>query len=571
MHRLHFLTQFLQHPTVLNAATLLALAVVVLAGCYLLSRLDLSVIVVVGLFLQLFSGNWSLLNMPVPLDRVVLAVALIVLVVKGARWVSARRLVLRPLHVAMLCAATWAVASAIIAGTLTSHLGFYALLDRFGIVPFAMFTLAPLIFGTTKQRNNLLIGLVAIGLYLGATGVFEGLHAWRLVFPSYVANPNLGIQFGRARGPFLESTGDGFCILCGMVAAAIAVRSWRSEWARLACYLTIVLGGGGLFFTLTRSVWIGGFLGIVVALLLSRQTRRILVPVLLVGTLAVVATLAVSPGIRSETIGRTESQSPVWDRENTDLAALKIISEYPLTGVGWENFINVSAQYMRQQPDYPITGAGLEVHNIFLSHAAELGIPGLLLWLLAFAGALWRAFSPFPFWRHRGASRSSRAPPEDWSWRDPWRMGGVAIVLCFVVIANLTPFSEALPNTLFWTWLGVLAIPYTSELRVPAYAQARVPAGFVRPRDLATLHLSVPVSRAINPEIGPGQSPCPIAPACTGCVAVTAAQGPAGSPPPARWCWPAPWWLLVELPPNEPPPRRLKRTPRGPPSRARRQ
>ena len=89
----------------------MALVVIALAGCYLLSRLDLSVIVVVGLFLQLFSGNWSLMGIPLPLDRVVLAVALIVLVLKGARWVCARRLVLRPLHVAMLCAATWAVAS----------------------------------------------------------------------------------------------------------------------------------------------------------------------------------------------------------------------------------------------------------------------------------------------------------------------------------------------------------------------------------------------------------------------------------------------------------------------------
>jgi putative inorganic carbon (hco3(-)) transporter len=505
VHRLHFLTQFLQHPTALNVATLLALAVVVLAGCYLLSRFDLSVIVVAALFLQLFSGNWSLMNIPIPLDRVVLAVALIVIVVKGARWVSARRLVLRPLHLAMLCAATWAVASAIIAGTLTSHLGFYALLDRFGIIPFAMFTLSPLIFGTAKQRNNLLTGLVAIGLYLGATGVFEGLHIWRLVFPSYIANPSLGIQFGRARGPFLESTGDGFCILCGMVAAAIALRSWRSEWARLACCATIVLGGGALFFTLTRSVWIGGFLGIVGALLLTRQTRRILVPILLVGTLVVVATLTVSPSIRSETIGRTESQSPVWDRENTDLAALKIISEYPLTGVGWENFINVSAKYMRQQPDYPITGVGLEVHNIFLSHAADLGIPGLLLWLLALGGALWRAFSPFPSSRHGSERGSPRAPPpEDFSWRGPWRMGGVAIVLCFFVIANLTPFSEALPNTLLWTWLGVLAIPYTSELRLPAHARARAQARLVRPRELATLHLGVPISRVINPEIGRG-------------------------------------------------------------------
>ena len=278
MHRLQFVTQFVEHPTALNVATLMALVVIALAGCYLLSRLDLSVIVVVGLFLQLFSGNWALMGIPLPLDRVVLAVALIVLVLKGARWVCARRLVLRPLHVAMLCAATWAVASGIIAGTLVGHLGFYSLLDRFGVVPFAMFTLAPLIFGTAKQRNNLLIGLVAIGLYLGATGVFEGLHIWRLVFPSYIANPDFGIQFGRARGPILESTGDGFCILCGMVAAAIALTSWRSQWARLACYLTIALGGAALFFTLTRSVWIGGFLGVVGAMLLSHKTRRILGP-----------------------------------------------------------------------------------------------------------------------------------------------------------------------------------------------------------------------------------------------------------------------------------------------------
>ena len=215
-------------------------------------------------------------------------------------------------------------------------------------------------------------------------------------------------------------------------------------------------------------------------------------------------TLAVSPRIRSETIGRTESQSPVWDRENTDIAALKIISKYPLTGVGWENFINVSPQYMRQQPDYPITGVGLEVHNIFLSHAAELGIPGLLLWLLAFLGAVWRAFSPFPWWRGRGAGAATRAPPEDWSWRDPWRMGGVAIVLCFLVIANLTPFSEAAPNMLLWTWLGVLAMPYTSELRVPAYARSRAAVPVSPRRELAPLHLTATANRAVQAEMGPG-------------------------------------------------------------------
>jgi putative inorganic carbon (HCO3(-)) transporter len=499
VQRLHFLTQYLQHPTPLNLATLAALAVVGLAACYLLSRVDLSVLVVVGLFLQVFSGNWALMNIPIPLDRLLLAVALIVLIMKGARSVSTRRLVVRPLHLALLCAATWAAASGIIAGTLIGHLGFYSFLDRFGLVPFALFTLAPLIFGSAKQRNTLLIGLVAIGLYLGATGVLEGLHIWRLVFPSYIADPNVGIQWGRARGPFLESTGDGFCILCGMVAAGIALTSWRSQWARGACYLTIVLGGAALFFTLTRSVWIGGFLGGVCAMLLTRQTRRIVVPVLLVGTVAVVATLALSPRIRSETIGRTESQSPVWDRENTDLAALKIIAEHPLTGVGWENFINVSAPYMRQQPDYPITGVGLEVHNVFLSHAAELGIPGLLLWLLAFGGAVWHALAPFPSSRGRRGNSATRAPPEDWSWRDPWRVGAVAILLCFLVIANLAPFSEALPNSLLWTWLGVLCVPYTSALRAPAVVRQRTAVTVGRRRELVPAHARVATPLEASP------------------------------------------------------------------------
>jgi putative inorganic carbon (hco3(-)) transporter len=469
LQRLHFLTQLFQHPSVFNTATLVALGLVALASCYLLSRVDISVIVVSGLFLQLFSGNWSLMNIPLPLDRLVLVLALVVLVLKGARFVSSRRLVVRPLHLVLLVAAAWAAASGLIAGTITGHLGFYSFLDRFGLVPFALFTLAPLFFGNTKQRSVFLAGLVVIGLYLGLTGVLEGLHAYRFVFPRYIGNPNVGIQFGRARGPILESTGDAFCIFCGGVAAAIGLSTWLSRWARAACYATLVLDAAALFFTLTRSVWIGSFLGVVGAMLLARRARM-LVPLLLAGTVAVAATLALSPKIRSEAQGRTESQSPVWDRENTDLAALRIIEEHPLTGVGWENFVNVAPQYMRQQPDYPITGVGLEVHNIFLAHAAELGIPGFLLWFLGLAGATRWAFSrrlpphAVRAWRQPGPS-----PPD--GWRPLWQIGGVAIVLCFLVIANLVPFSQAAPNALLWTWLGVLAAPYTSEWR--ALARAR--------------------------------------------------------------------------------------------------
>ena len=459
MHRLQFITQLFHHPDAFSVLVLLGIAAVGAAALYLLSRVDITILVVTALALELFSGNWSLMGIPVPLDRVVLLLALCSLLLKGARNIGTRRLTLRPLHLALLTAVTWCAISGLIAGTLTGHLGFYAFLDRFGVVPFLLFCLAPIFFGSPRQRKTLLVALVGVGLYLGFTGCMEGLHVYKLVFPRYIANPNLGIQFGRARGPILESTGDGFVTFVAAVASAIGLLTWTSWRARLLCALAIALDAGALFFTLTRSVWIGTFIGVVGAMLLTKQSRRILAPLLLTGFVAVAAVLAVSPSIRAETIGRAQSQSPVWDRQNTDLAALRIIKEYPLTGVGWEKFVDVSINYMEQQPGYPITGQGIEVHNVFLSHAAELGIPGLLLWLLAFGGAVRRGLFPGRL-EYDGASKG---PPD--RERQLWRAGGVAVVLCFFVIADLAPFSQALPNSLLWTWLGILAAPYTSVAR----------------------------------------------------------------------------------------------------------
>lgn len=470
MHKLQFVTQAFQHPGASSVLLLVGVVLISVAGVYLASRADVTVLLVAALMLEMFSGNWGLMGIPVPLDRVAMAIALGALVLRGTRNVGARRLVLRPLHLALLSALAWCAISGIIAGTITTSLGFYAFTDRFGLFPFLLFCLAPIFFGTARQRRILLVALVGMGLYLGLTGSLEGLHVYKLLLPRYIANPNVGIHWGRARGPFLEATGDGFCIFVGMVAAAMGLRTWQSTRARLLCFVAIGADLAALFFSLTRSVWIGTALGIVGTMMLTKRTRRLLIPVLVAGSIVVGGTLAASPTIRSETIGRAESQSPVWDRQNTDLAALRIMKEKPLFGVGWENFMNVSPDYMLQQPGYPITGLDIEVHNVFLSHAAELGIPGLLLWLAAFLGALRWAFVPALKTMLSRRGKPGRGPPDQET--KLWLAGGVAIVLCYFVIANSAPFSEPLPNALLWIWLGILAAPYTSVVRAQALHRA---------------------------------------------------------------------------------------------------
>ncbi|MGP8206662.1 MAG: O-antigen ligase family protein [Acidimicrobiales bacterium] len=490
MQRFHFVTQLLQKPDAADIALLAIIVLGALALAYLLSRVEVTVLAIIAILLEVFSGNWGLMSIPVPLDRVFFGITLCSLVLKGARNVSARRLVVRPVHIALLCATTWAVCSAIIAGTIEGSLGFYALVDRFGIVPFIWFLLAPVLFGTARQRRLLIGALVGLGLYLGLTGTLEGLHLYRFIFPHYIAEPNVGIQWGRARGPILESTGDGFCTFVGGTAAAVGLKLWKTTWVRGVCLAALALDLATLFFTLTRSVWIGALSGIIVAMLLSRRSRRVLIPGLVVGAVVVGVTLAASPTLRTDVVGRAESQSPVWDRQNTDLAALRILTDMPLSGVGWENFINVAPNYMVQQPGYPLSGFGIEVHNVFLSHAAELGIPGLLLWLMGFLGAVRRGLLP----GRRGAPQAAAYGPseKDLAW---WRWGGFAIVPCFLVIANLSPFSQALPNTLLWMWLGVMAIPYTSRLRVPARQVSRARA--VRPQ--AERPVSAPVPTDLSP------------------------------------------------------------------------
>jgi O-antigen ligase len=333
-----------------------------------------TVLLSLSIVAEIFSGNWKYFHVPIPADRLLFALGLVSLILGGTRAVSSRRLRGRPLHVLLLITAIYATGSAIAAHTFNQSIGRFALLDRLGFIPFVMFCLAPLVFGQAKQRNYLLAALVVVGGYLGITALLEGVGLSTLLVPSYIRDPNLGLHYGRARGPFLESAADGISMyMCG-VAAAVGLRLWRSQAAHLACGSVMVLCGLGIVFTLTRAVWIAAVVGTLAALLFSPRTRNLIAPTVIVGSLAVLAVLFVAPGLKTKVEGRAQDQLPIWDRYNTNSAAIRMVKAKPIFGFGWQTFTFKGPAYMRQSGSYPVTGAGNEVHNVFLSHAAELGL-----------------------------------------------------------------------------------------------------------------------------------------------------------------------------------------------------
>lgn len=394
----------------------------------------------------IFSGHFDRLGLPLPLDRLLVAAGVGSLFAGLPGAVRARQIIWRPVHAVIAATAVYAALSALAAGTLLEEAGLFGILDRLGLVPFALFVLAPLLFGNRRQRDVLLTTLLVVGSYLGFVALCQGLNLDGLVWPRYITDPGVGLHPSRARGPFVEAVANGLALYACAVAGALAAYTWVGRrarwWGAAVCVLCLV----GTIFTLTRSIWVGSVLGTVVALLMSRQTRRALVPMLVTGAVVALAALALVPGFGEQAESRSGAQRPIWDRYNTNLAAIRAVEDQPIFGIGWQRWQDESSEYLRLSEDYPLTGTRIEIHNVFLSHAAELGLLGAGMWLFAFTAAI-------------GGAVLRPGPAE----LDPWRLGMIAITVQWLVVAAFGPLSYAFPNVLLWTWAGICCLGHLSR------------------------------------------------------------------------------------------------------------
>jgi putative inorganic carbon (hco3(-)) transporter len=395
-----------------------------------------SITLTAGLGLSMFSGNWGQVGVPVALDRVMLLAGVAAIALRAIRDPRYRPR-LRPVHGVLAAAALYAVGSAFFVGTLDDHAAVFALLDRYGLISFLLFLVAPAAFATDRQLSHLLIGLVAVGAYLGITAFLQEVDLNQLVVPSYITDPNVGIHANRARGPFVEAAANGLALFACAVAAAMAAARWRGRARELAVGVAI-LCLAGIIFTVTRQAWLGAAVGSLVGLGATPRLRAYAVPLVAGGVLLVFVSFAVIPGLQDRAGNRIDDQLPVWDRLNSDRAGLAMVAARPVLGFGWAKFLESSQTYYKQAATYPLTQVG-QLHSVFLSNAVELGMVGALLWaaglLMAVGGAILR-----------------RGPPE----LEPWRVGLLAYAACWLVVSNFTPLGYTFGNYLLWLWAGVV-------------------------------------------------------------------------------------------------------------------
>jgi O-antigen ligase len=321
--------------------------------------------------------------LPLTLDRVML-VGLLAAFVAQCRW---GRIHLRPLtgsdwllaaFLAVLTISTLSSGTPDVVST-TEGSPLWRLAMSF-IAPAVLYLIARNAPFVRREWVGSLLVMSLLGVYLAVTALAEITASWAFVFPRYIADPSLGIHFGRARGPDLNSASLGIlltvCLGCAWSALSHIRRSWQ-----LALLAAMPLMAMGVFATFTRSTWLGlAASGCTVGLL--QVPRRWRLPAAGIGTCFAVLLAAALWGdvaaLKREGTA-SEANHSVDQRKSFTYVSWQMFQDHPVWGVGFGRFYDRKLPYLsdRSQEFELESLRPLHHHNTLLSLLTETGMVGL--------------------------------------------------------------------------------------------------------------------------------------------------------------------------------------------------
>jgi len=251
----------------------------------------------------------------------------------------------------------------------------WSLLGTKYVVPFAMFYIAQLIFGTEKRFRQFEIFVLCVLAYLSFTAIAFLLDARSLIFPKYILDPNLGYHVDRARGPFLQAVANGVSL---NMLGLLALHAYRRGSARGLKMLVLLASVPlAILATMTRAVWLS-FAGSVLALIFLSKNRTFRRAGLWLGVVAVLALAAVvtSSELSRALSDRLTESSPVEFRQAVYAGSWQMFLERPLTGWGFHSMPDELPRYVSE-----FRGEELYPHNTYLEVLVEQGVVGLALYL----------------------------------------------------------------------------------------------------------------------------------------------------------------------------------------------
>jgi putative inorganic carbon (HCO3(-)) transporter len=256
--------------------------------------------------------------------------------------------------------------------------------------------LLPIAFTAIRTRRDLVIVLAAIAL-----GAFVAA-AYGIAKP-----PSAELIEGRATGTIGDPNELAAALIVGLaLAAGLVLSRGRPLLLRMAALVVVPICLAGVFMSLSR----GGLIALSALLLagpfLAGRWRAammcLLVLVAASGFLYFTQVASLPARERVTNAGEGSGRTDLWT------IGLRMVRAHPLEGVGVGNFPVVSADYVLQpglikRSELIFSTAPKVTHNTYLEILAEMGFPGLALFLGIVGTSLFCALRAARLWARRGA------------------------------------------------------------------------------------------------------------------------------------------------------------------------
>ena len=265
---------------------------------------------------------------------------------------------------------------------------------NFVVFPFSVYYLMRNSGASDGATRKLLIALGVLQIYLVLTGILEHYRVKWLMFPPDILDPKAGDGrwYGvRIRGPYLHSPVYGATMGMGFFILLHLYHNTRSRW-RWPLLIGLLASPLAGFYTLTRQVWLGFLVPLLIGAAFSRHQRIALGIFVLAGAMFVVMinpAAIIDPEVARS---RATEEATGESRLAHYVVGFHMFLDRPLFGHGLENW-DLSWESYRQRLGTVRTWFGdihmamarnIHAHNTFLRIAVELGLAGLIPYVTIF-------------------------------------------------------------------------------------------------------------------------------------------------------------------------------------------
>src|SRR5262245_27657559 len=235
-----------------------------------------------------------------------------------------------------------------------------------------------------RQRPSMAVALPAALCAAGAVAIALALMVWRGIgFELLGKAMHIGYRIAHVSDP--NAAGSYFAML---VCLAVGMTIRASGRARIGWIALAAMNAIGLWFAESRSAIAAAAVAAALAAawtLTRRWTIRTRV-----ASLAVIVVLGIALSIgRAALLERDPTFRGGGFRQQFNATSLRMIAARPLSGVGVGQYFQTSSLFLSPQIAWEYGSEN--AHNFFLQVAAELGIPGLTLFLIWVGAALYLA------------------------------------------------------------------------------------------------------------------------------------------------------------------------------------